>query len=106
MEFNPTASPSFNAKATRWSTACIRPSLPYGYSVRTPKWHSLADAPDTIGLRFWNDLLAAFTRLQHAGIWDLTHFVLLNWLSRNGQIDWSHAVVESNTILTSLPRSQ
>ena len=32
---------------------------------------------------------------QHAGIWDLTHFVLLNWLSRNGQIDWSHAVVDS-----------
>src|SRR5438876_4672762 len=32
---------------------------------------------------------------QHAGIWDLTHFVLLNWLSRDGQIDWSHAVVDS-----------
>src|ERR1700680_2099245 len=31
---------------------------------------------------------------QTAGIWDLTHFVLLNWLSRDGQIDWSHAVVE------------
>ena len=44
-----------------WSL--IRPSLPHGYSVRTPKWHSLADAAETIGLRFWNDLLAAFTRL-------------------------------------------
>jgi len=22
---------------------------------------------------------------QHAGIWDLTHFVLLNWLARDGQ---------------------
>jgi len=32
---------------------------------------------------------------QHAGIWDLTHFVLLNGLSRDGQIDWSHAVVDS-----------
>ena len=31
---------------------------------------------------------------QLAGIWDLTHFVLLNWLSRNGQSDWSHAVVD------------
>jgi hypothetical protein len=55
--------PAFNAKATRWSTPCIRPSLPYRYSVRTPKWHSLADAADTIGLRFGHDLLAAFTRL-------------------------------------------
>jgi transposase len=32
---------------------------------------------------------------QHAGIWDLTHFVFLNWLARDGQIDWSHAVVDS-----------
>jgi len=36
MEFNPTASPSFNAETARWSTTCIRPSLPHGYSVRTP----------------------------------------------------------------------
>ena len=35
---------------------------------------------------------------QHAGIWDLTHFVLLNWLSRNGQIDWSRAVVDSCSV--------
>jgi len=35
---------------------------------------------------------------QHAGIWDLTHFVLLSWLSRNGQIDWSPAVVDSCSV--------
>jgi transposase len=35
---------------------------------------------------------------QHAGIWDLTHFVLLNWLARDGQIDWSHAVVDSCSV--------
>ena len=35
---------------------------------------------------------------QHAGIWDLTHFVLLNWLSRDGQIDWSRAVVDSCSV--------
>jgi transposase len=29
---------------------------------------------------------------QYAGIWELIHFVLLNWLSRDGQIDWSRAV--------------
>jgi transposase len=28
---------------------------------------------------------------QQAGIWDLIHFVLLNWLGRTGQIDWSRA---------------
>jgi transposase len=35
---------------------------------------------------------------EHAGIWDLTHFVLLNWLSRDGQIDWSRAVVDSCSV--------
>jgi hypothetical protein len=35
---------------------------------------------------------------QQAGIWDLTHFLLPNWLSRDGQIDWSHAVVDSCSV--------
>ena len=35
---------------------------------------------------------------QQAGIWDLTHFVLLNWLSCHGRIDWSHAVVDSCSV--------
>ena len=46
------------------------------------------------GMTCWRRLRA----WQHAGIWDLTHFVLLNWLSRNGQIDWSHAVVDSCSV--------
>lgn len=33
-----------------------------------------------------------------AGIWDLIHFVLLNWLSRDGQINWSRAVVDSCSV--------
>jgi transposase len=35
---------------------------------------------------------------QQAGIWDLMHFVLLNWLSRHGEIDWSCAVVDSCSV--------
>ena len=35
---------------------------------------------------------------QHAGIWALMHFVLLNWLSRGGQIDWSRAIVDSCSV--------
>ncbi len=31
-------------------------------------------------------------------MWDLIHFVLLNWLSRDGQIDWSRAVVDSCSV--------
>ena len=35
---------------------------------------------------------------QHAGIWDLMHYVLLDWLARNDQIDWSRAVVDSCSV--------
>ena len=35
---------------------------------------------------------------QKDGIRDLIHFALLNWLGRDGQIDWSHAVVDSCSV--------
>jgi transposase len=35
---------------------------------------------------------------QQAGLWDLIHFALLNWLSRENQIDWSCAVIDSCSI--------
>jgi hypothetical protein len=35
---------------------------------------------------------------QQDGIWDLIHFAFLNWLSRDGQIDWSHVVVDSCSV--------
>ena len=35
---------------------------------------------------------------QRAGVWDLMHFALLDWLARSDQIDWSQAVVDSCSI--------
>ena len=35
---------------------------------------------------------------QQAGMWDLIHFALLDWLARDDQIDWSRAVVDSCSI--------
>ena len=35
---------------------------------------------------------------QEAGIWDLIHFALLDWLSRNSRIDWSKAMVDSCSV--------
>ena len=35
---------------------------------------------------------------QDVGIWQLIHFVLLDWLARYGQIDWSRAVVDGSSI--------
>jgi transposase len=35
---------------------------------------------------------------QQAGIWDLIHFALLDWLARQDPIDWSRAVVDSCSV--------
>jgi transposase len=35
---------------------------------------------------------------QRAGVWDLIHFALLDWLARSDQIDWSRAVMDSCSI--------
>src|SRR5512141_3407046 len=35
---------------------------------------------------------------QQAGVWDLIHFALLDWLARNDQIDWPRAVVDSCSV--------
>jgi len=35
---------------------------------------------------------------QELGVWQLLHFVLLDWLARHGQIDWSRAVVDGSSI--------
>ena len=35
---------------------------------------------------------------QEAGVWQLIHFVLLDWLARCGQIDWSRAVVDGSSV--------
>jgi transposase len=35
---------------------------------------------------------------QQAGIWQLIHFSLLDWLARYGKIDWSRAVVDGSSV--------
>ena len=35
---------------------------------------------------------------QLAGVWDLIHFALLDWLARHDQIDWSRAVLDSCSV--------
>jgi transposase len=35
---------------------------------------------------------------QERGIWHLLHFVLLDWLARYGQIDWSRAVLDGSSV--------
>jgi transposase len=33
-----------------------------------------------------------------AGLWDLMHFALLSWLARNGDLEWSRAIVDSCSV--------
>src|SRR4029453_12580256 len=35
---------------------------------------------------------------QLAGVWDLVHFAMLEWLARHDQIDWSRAVLDSCSV--------
>ena len=35
---------------------------------------------------------------QQAGIWQLIHFVVLDWLARRERIDWSRAVVDGSSV--------
>src|SRR5438309_9003570 len=35
---------------------------------------------------------------QEAGIWNLMHFALLDWLSRDSRIDWSKAMLDSSSV--------
>jgi len=35
---------------------------------------------------------------QQDGIWDLIHFALLDWLSRDGQLDWSRAAAKAGSV--------
>jgi transposase len=35
---------------------------------------------------------------QRAGVWDLIHFAVLDWLARYGQIDWSRGVLHSCSV--------
>jgi transposase len=35
---------------------------------------------------------------QEAGIWQLIHFVMLDWLARRERIDWSRAIVDGSSI--------
>ena len=60
--------------------------------------NSLADAAKSTGLRLRHDLLATVARLAAGRNLGLIHFALLDWLSRDGQIDWSHAVVDSCSV--------
>ena len=58
-------------------------------------WHMLSrELGCGSGMTCWRRL----REWQRAGVWDLIHFALLDWLARKDQIDWSRAVVDSCSI--------
>ena len=58
-------------------------------------WHML---PQELGCGSGMTCWRRVRDWQQAGVWDLIHFALLDWLARGDQIDWSRAVVDSCSI--------
>jgi hypothetical protein len=85
--------------ATRWAAARFGSRVPHRHCLHPSQRYSLADAPAGTRVRVGDDVLVSLARLAtQAGVWDLIHFALLDWLARDDQIDWSRAVVDSCSI--------
>ena len=67
VESNSTAAAAFTAQTQRRQTSLTTPCLLNGDSLCAPQRHTVGDAATGTGLRFWNDLLAAVTRLARGG---------------------------------------
>ena len=98
MGFDRVDSPIFTAQAARWPTAPCRSACLAGiiFVLRSGiPWRML---PKELGCGSGMTCWRRLRDWQYAGIWELIHFVLPNWLSRDGQIDWSRAVVDSCSV--------
>ena len=49
-------------------------------------------------MRVGDDVLASLARLATGWRMGLIHFAMLDWLARDGRIDWSRAVVDSCSV--------
>ena len=87
-----------SSKPLGGATAPGGPGLPRGryFVLRSGiPWRMLPKAPGCgSGMTCWRRL----RDWQQDGIWDLIHFALLDYLSRDGQIDWSRAVIDSCSV--------
>jgi len=84
--------------ATRWATARFDRACLTGIVFVLPQRYSLADVRRNLGCGSGMRAGGACAIWQLAGVWDLIHFALLDWLARDDQIDWSRAVVDSCSI--------
>ena len=83
--------------AVGWTTALSDRACLTGILFGPAQRDSVADVAAGIGLRIRHDVLETGD-WQEEGVWDLMHFALLNWLARDGDIDWSRAIVDSCSV--------
>jgi len=98
VESDRTVSPNPSAQASRWRTMPAGSWLPQGvlFVLRSGiLWRMLPQEVNCgSGMSCWRRLCD----WQEAGIWQLIHFVLLDWLARCGQIEWSRAVMDGSSV--------
>ena len=86
------------AETKRWTTALAGPACLTGilFVLRSGiPWEMLPrEMGCGSGMTCWRRL----RDWQNAGIWGLIHFMVLDWLSRYGQIDWSRATVDGSSV--------
>lgn len=105
MESDSTAVATFTAQTQRRQTLLARPCFTgILFVLRSGiPWEML---PQELGCGSGMTCWRRLRDWQEAGIWQLIHFSLLDWLLRCGEIDWSRAVVDDSSIRIVTTRSK
>jgi transposase len=69
-----------------------------GHCIRPAQWYSVGGAAARDGLWCRHGLLARLRDWQRAGIWQLIHYCLLDWLAATGRSTGRGAVVDGSSI--------